>query len=180
MCAGLLDAKGPWNTVIVSFWRSFYLHFFSMLRSLRIWVHQVESGGNPAIRNATHSGNLSAYVNTILCNQGTIRNRLQYGYSIQNVWENNKLPSKGARLDDIGFFSVFLTYGPEFCKKCFYWTQTFDVYLITITFMPTKLNIYVCRVFHNCWNKAIGHKSRILNDTTMMITFIERWKDNIL
>ena len=36
------------------------------------------------------------------------------------------------------------------------------------------------RVFHNCWNKAIGHKSRILNDTTMMITFIERWKDNIL
>jgi len=31
------------------------------------------------------------------------------------------------------------------------------------------------RVFHNCWNKAIGHKSRILNDTTMMITFIERW-----
>jgi len=24
------------------------------------------------------------------------------------------------------------------------------------------------------------HKSRILNDTTMMITFIERWKDNIL
>jgi len=36
------------------------------------------------------------------------------------------------------------------------------------------------RVFHNCWNKAIGHKSRILNDTTMMITFIEGWKDNIL
>jgi len=30
-------------------------------------------------------------------------------------------------------------------------------------------------MFHNCWNKAIGHKSRILNDTTMMITFIERW-----
>ena len=36
------------------------------------------------------------------------------------------------------------------------------------------------RVFYNCWNKAIGHKSNILNDTTMMITFIERWKDNIL
>ena len=36
------------------------------------------------------------------------------------------------------------------------------------------------RVFHNCWNKAIGHKSRILNDTTMMITFIERWKDFII
>ena len=36
------------------------------------------------------------------------------------------------------------------------------------------------RVFHNCWNKAIGHKSRILNNTTMMITFIERWKDTIL
>jgi len=36
------------------------------------------------------------------------------------------------------------------------------------------------RLFHNCWNKAIGHKFRILNDTTMMITFIERWKDNIL
>ena len=35
------------------------------------------------------------------------------------------------------------------------------------------------RVFHNCWNKDIGHKSRISNDTTMMITFIERWKDNI-
>ena len=38
----------------------------------------------------------------------------------------------------------------------------------------------VYRVFHNCWNKAIGHKPRILNDTTMMITFIQRWKDNIL
>jgi len=38
----------------------------------------------------------------------------------------------------------------------------------------------IYRVFHNCWNKAIGQKSRILNDTTMMITFIERWKDNIL
>ena len=39
---------------------------------------------------------------------------------------------------------------------------------------------YIHRVFHNCWNKSIRHKSRILNDTTMMITFIERWKDNIL
>jgi len=38
----------------------------------------------------------------------------------------------------------------------------------------------IYRVFHSCWNKAIGHKSRILNDTTMMITFIETWKDNIL
>jgi len=26
------------------------------------------------------------------------------------------------------------------------------------------------RVFHNCWNKALGHKSRILNDATKMIT----------
>ena len=47
--------------------------------------------------------------------------------------------------------------------------------------MKTDNNIVVkYRVFHNCWNKAIGHKSRILIDTTMMITFIERWKDNIL
>ena len=45
--------------------------------------------------------------------------------------------------------------------------------------METQIcNMY--RVFHNCWDKAIGHKSRILNDTTMMITFIERWKNNIL
>jgi len=50
---------------------------------------------------------------------------------------------------------------------------------------PVNTLSYICflfkyRVFHNCWNKAIGHKSMILNDTTMMITFIERWKDNIL
>ena len=179
MCAGLLDAKGPWNTVIVSFWRSFYLHFFSMLRSLRIWVHQVESGGNPAIRNATHSGNLSAYVNTILCNQGTIRNRLQYGYSIQNVWENNKLPSKGARLDDIGFFFSFLDVRSGILQKVFLLNSNFWR-VFNNNYIYANENIYVYRVFHNCWNKAIGHKSRILNDTTMMITFIERWKDNIL
>ena len=46
--------------------------------------------------------------------------------------------------------------------------------------LPHAFYTSMYRVFHNCWNKAIGHKSRILNDTTMMITFIERWKDNIL
>jgi len=44
-----------------------------------------------------------------------------------------------------------------------------------VTYNETKY-----RVFHYCWNKAIGHTSRILNDTTMMITFIERWKHKIL
>ena len=50
--------------------------------------------------------------------------------------------------------------------------------MVLEVYEATFTTIY--RVFHNCWNKAIGHKSRILNDTTMMITFIERWKDNIL
>ena len=57
----------------------------------------------------------------------------------------------------------------------------------TIEGVHMPWSLYYClfaphtyRVFHNSWNKAIGHKSRVLNDTTMMITFIERWKDNIL
>jgi len=31
------------------------------------------------------------------------------------------------------------------------------------TFGTKVLKSMLYRVFHNCWNKAIGHKSRILN-----------------
>ena len=58
------------------------------------------------------------------------------------------------------------------------WHNLVDTQLVKRLKQWKRYAVY--RVFHNCWNKAIGHKSRILNDTTMMITFIERWKDNIL
>ena len=49
------------------------------------------------------------------------------------------------------------------CEALYTWHSSFPI---------ATQEIY--RVFHNCLNKAIGHKFRILNDTTMMITFIER------
>ena len=67
------------------------------------------------------------------------------------------------------------------CKWCFKkYNLLFPSLLMTPFYLTPQNAPTIYRVFHNCWNKAIGHKSRILNDTTMMITFIEMWKDNIL
>ena len=89
----------------------------------------------------------------------------------------NALPKKNTKVKSFAMI-------PTTCgnKRLFFLRSTIDYCFKRFPYetkasWPVSEKIANYRVFHNCWNKAIGHKSRILNDTTMMITFIERWKD---